>query len=172
MISEGYPGKRPVIAGGEVIAYLTHRYEYNPSATYDAVHFRQTDPSGSSERVTRAYPENIFGVPSWDPDYIDQRQAEFDPTGGNVGTVNNYQPQYGTVNPDFLPIESESSLYIDGQRVPCELDGMTVPCSMVQRQAAAGASPAGFNVHSHFYFWMNGVGVSPRKVFCSGGSNL
>lgn len=89
VISEGSAGKRPVIVGGEVIAYLTHRYEYNPSATYDAVHFRQVDASGSSERVTRAYPENIFGMPSWDPDYIDQRLAEFGPTGGTVGTITN-----------------------------------------------------------------------------------
>ncbi len=68
--------------------------EHEPEVTCDVVHFRQVEASGSSERVTRAYPENIFGVPSWDPDYIDQRQAEFDPTGGNVGTVSNYQPQF------------------------------------------------------------------------------
>ncbi|MBL8122590.1 MAG: hypothetical protein JNJ39_00660 [Blastocatellia bacterium] len=109
------------------------------------MHFRQVDASGSSERVTRAYPENIFGVPSWDPDYIDQRQAEFDPTGGNVGTISNYQPQYGTVNPDFLPIESESYLFIDGQRVAATLDGMAVSWHMLERMAAAGALTVGTN---------------------------
>lgn len=113
--------------------------------------------------MTRAYPENIFGVPSWDPDYIDQRQAEFDPTGGNVGTISDYQPQYGTVNNDFLPIESESYLFIDGQRVAATLDGMAVSWHMLERMAAAGALTIGSNGGWQFPVeWRNGSIFVPR----------
>jgi len=68
---------------------------------------------------------------------------ESDPFGGNFGTISNYQPQYGTVNPDFLPIKSEFYPFIDGQRVPCTLDGMAVSWHMLERMAASGALTVG-----------------------------
>ncbi|MBX3291047.1 MAG: RHS repeat protein [Acidobacteria bacterium] len=138
--SDGSKGRRMVIAGGEVIAYLTYRWTntWPNNQKVDAVHYEHVDANGVSQRVTRQAPEHIFGVPISDPNYIDQRQAEFDPAGGNVGTVTSYNPVYGGVNGDFPPIEIESDLFINGLRSPCELDGITVSCAQLERQANSG----------------------------------
>lgn len=88
---------------------------------------------------------------------------ESDPFGGNFGTISNYQPQYGTVNPDFLPIKSEFYPFIDGQRVPCTLDGMAVSWHMLERMAASGALTVGTKGGWQFPVeWHNGSIFVPR----------
>ncbi|MBX3292719.1 MAG: RHS repeat protein [Acidobacteria bacterium] len=117
----GDKGKRMVLVGGEVIAYLTFR-----PGVIDTVHFRQTDALGISERVTRSSPENLFGVTINEPNYIDPRHMETDPMGGNVGTVTSHTPVYLPVNSHFPPIEGDSPVYINGQQVRFSLDGVAM----------------------------------------------
>jgi hypothetical protein len=90
------------------------------------VQFHHDDPAGVSQRVTRNSPENLLGQPSYDPNYIDPRHAELDPMSNNAGLVTNYSPQYLPSDPNQIPIEGESPLYINGQRASATLDGLAI----------------------------------------------
>ncbi len=115
---------------------MTKRYTHNPTA-HDSVQLHHADAAGVSERVTRNYPETLLGTTSSQPDDIDPRQTELDPMGNNVGTVTGYNPQYLPSEPTFhIPIEGESPLFINGQRVSFSLDGMAI--SSQQAQALMG----------------------------------
>src|SRR5690606_33954574 len=98
---------RYVWAGEQKIAYLTYRMSgiWPNSTRVDAVNFHHSDALGTSQRVTRPSPEDLFGVPLWNPDYIDQRQTELSPEGGNVGTVTDHRVRYGTPVIGMFPLE-------------------------------------------------------------------
>ncbi|MEJ7623796.1 MAG: VCBS repeat-containing protein [Pyrinomonadaceae bacterium] len=136
----GMKGKRMIRLGTSVLGYLTTRNE--GGTTYDAVHFEHSDPIGMSQRVTRTSPEHIYGVTVNNPSYIDQRQAEFDPTGSSVGLSTNYRAQYESVNLDFPGLEQESQNYVNGQRVNATLDGVAVSSQVLARMAMAGSLQA------------------------------
>jgi hypothetical protein len=71
--------------------------------------------------------------------YIDPRHTELDSGGGNVGTITNWTPGPSPPSDPPIPIEGESPLYINGQAVRAELDGLPISWQTIQALALGGA---------------------------------
>jgi len=134
--------------------------------TSEAAYYENTDPSGTGFRVTpRLMPANWW-------DYSDQRKAEFDSGNSNVGLETNYQPVYEPGPSENLPLESESPLYVDGQKASVTIDGVSVSWLVARQMAEAGSTiPAGLASYQSlpgFQFTSNGLGnfsvTIPRQV--------
>lgn len=136
----GEKQRRYVFAGGSRLAELGERYTFNPSATHDVVQFYHRDPAGVSQRVSRNSPETLLGYTSQEPNYIDPRHAEFDPSGSNVGLVTNftYQSVPGPDQP--IPIESEAVFIVNGQTMTATQDGLPISAQTLQAMAASGSA--------------------------------
>ena len=157
-----------VRVGSSILAHLrTNRmWQQGGWVTSEAAYYENTDPSGTGFRVTpRLMPANWW-------DYSDQRKAEFDSGNSNVGLETNYQPVYEPGPSENLPLESESPLYVDGQKASVTIDGVSVSWLVARQMAEAGSTiPAGLASYQSlpgFQFTSNGLGnfsvTIPRQV--------
>jgi YD repeat-containing protein len=138
VISELSPGGTKKVSyvrvGASILAHLRQNYVWQPGGGYyyDAAYYEHADSSGFGFRMTkRLMPAGYF-------DYSDERQAEFDAGGTNVGLVSSYQLQYDATNSNVLPLESESALYVDGRRVTATLDGVAINWQAAQNLINSG----------------------------------
>jgi YD repeat-containing protein len=144
----GYRAGRFVLTpSGEKLADLSHRYTWNPDTTHEAAQFHHVDPAGFSQRVTGNYPEALLGQPSWDPNYIDPRQHEYEPGGANVGIVTNYVQQPAPPSDPMVPIDGDAYIFADGQWGRVYLDGLPINRQAVRMMGSA-LTYAGFPVES------------------------
>ncbi|MGH8553036.1 MAG: hypothetical protein ACRERS_07055, partial [Methylococcales bacterium] len=129
VISETWPaGKKKktfVLAAGAKIATQSE-YPWG-GAGNESVSFEHFDASGLSYRSTAVNGDAIFG-----DGQFDGAPAELDPLGGNTGLSTPYieplQPPPPDQNFPYFPIDTDSPIYVNGQRVSCSLDGFAIGC--------------------------------------------
>ncbi|MGI8469730.1 MAG: hypothetical protein ACR2N3_14895, partial [Pyrinomonadaceae bacterium] len=123
--------KTNVIANGAIIATQDNLYNSQQ------VNFNQTDASGMSVKTLNSNGDvNTYEGTEFSP-------AELDPLGNNVGLstpyieLNNNPP---SEMPNEFKLFDESQLMVNGQRLSCSLDGITVSCSMAMSALQSGAA--------------------------------
>lgn len=127
----------------------------------DHVNFEHSDASGMSHRSSTASTTILTG------EGFDGSPAELDPMGGNAGVFSPYfQLNPGPIEPE-IPILMQTGLedmmMVNGQRVPCTLDGMTIGCgqarSMLESGSALPSSIAWAQHSPGFSFNSHGLGI-------------
>lgn len=98
--------------------------------------------------------------------------AEFDPLGGNVGLSTPYivfnpppiEPEYPTLQQLF----EDAPMYINGQRITCNLDGLTIGCGLAFASLSNGSAvPSDIVQFNNTVF---GLGLGGSYVEIPGGS--
>lgn len=115
-----------VMAAGAKIATQSE-YTFN-SNVHDSIAWEHYDPSGMSFRGTPKLGSELSG-----DGQFEGGPAEMDPKGGNVGLATPYfelisPPEPPSGDWGFIPMESDAPLMVNGQRVGCTVDGMSMGC--------------------------------------------
>ena len=137
------------------------------------VYFDHRDASGMSVRSTTASGTVLFG------EGYDGAPAELDPMGGNAGLSNPYiEVNPPPIQPDtpLLQIyDPFDGLRINGQRVGCNLDGISIGCSQafaaLESGSAIPAALAPFQGLPGFQFNSYGLGIYSFTINNSGSNN-
>jgi YD repeat-containing protein len=156
-----------VFAAGAKIAAQS-QYTYNNNTT-QSVNWEQYDASGMSYRATMNNGSVAAGSGQFEG-----APAEMDPLGGNVGLETPYvedpviEPPPADDRLPYFPLPFEDMAYVDGRRVPCTLDGVTVGCSMAMSLLEHGSAlPAGLAPYQGiqgFRFDSFGLGIFTATI--------
>ncbi|MBX3297465.1 MAG: discoidin domain-containing protein [Acidobacteria bacterium] len=156
----GKKKKTYVFAAGTKLATQAE-YTYN-STTTESVYWHHADASGMSHRTSFTNGTVSHGAGNYDG-----TPADTDPLGGNMGTSTPYieliEPPPPSAEFPYFQMHGDDTMYVNGQRVPCTLDGMTFGCStamnMLETGSAIPAHLAGWQGIHGFSFQSHGLGI-------------
>lgn len=114
-------------------------YSSDTATLFESVFFEYTDASGMSQKTT-----DRFGTPVAYGDGGEGSPVEADPMGSNAGTSTPYvEPIQYNPDPDYpnlLLFYDDAPQYVNGQRLTCTLDGMSVGCGQAMSMLNNGSA--------------------------------
>jgi len=165
----GKKKKTHVMAPGAKIATQS-QYTVNGNVT-KSVAFEHFDASGMSFRSTTSSGVAVSG----DGQY-EGAPAEMDPMGGNAGLSTPYIQLDPAPPPDqeypYFQVHGDDMMIVNGQRVPCLMNGFTVGCSeatsSLENGSAIPASLAHLQNMPNFSFRSVGLGMFVWEYYVPG----
>jgi hypothetical protein len=134
----GRKQKTFVLAAGATVA--TQVQSVSGGTTYQDVYFDNWDASGATYRTM-----DKTGVADYGEN-TERSPGELDPMGGNMGLstpyvqLNDTPPPPDPVSPTYFQTETDSPMYVNGQKVTFYLDGIEVSYSMAMSAVEDGSA--------------------------------